>query len=70
MVKYIFKWGCVSGKWLFFAKSQVKYQAGYRQDLGNPTQDPWWEWWDPASGGGIPPFPPEMKIWSHPRSHI
>ena len=39
-----------------------KCQAGYRQDPGNPTQDPRWEWRDPALGGGIPPFPPGMKI--------
>ena len=42
--------------------SQVKCQAGYRRDPGNPTQDPRWEWRDPALGGGIPPFPPGMKI--------
>ena len=43
-------------------RTQVKCQAGYRQDPGNPTQDPRWEWRDPALGGGIPPFPPGMKI--------
>ena len=42
--------------------TQVKCQAGYRRDPGNPTQDPRWEWRDPALGGGIPPFPPGMKI--------
>ena len=42
--------------------AQVKCQAGYGQDPGNPTQDPRWEWRDPALGGGIPPFPPGMKI--------
>ena len=42
--------------------AQVKCQAGYRRDPGNPTQDPRWEWRDPALGGGIPPFPPGMKI--------
>ena len=42
--------------------TQVKWQAGYRRDPGNPTQDPRWEWRDPALGGGIPPFPPGMKI--------
>ena len=43
-------------------RTQVKCQAGYRQDPGNPTQDPRWEWQDPALGGGLPPFPPGMKI--------
>ena len=42
--------------------TQVKCQAGYRRDPGNPTRDPRWEWRDPALGGGIPPFPPGMKI--------
>ena len=37
--------------------TQVKCQAGYRRDPCNPTQDPRWEWQDPALGGGIPPFP-------------
>ena len=43
-------------------RTQVKCQAGYRRDPGNPTQDPRWEWRDPALGGGIPPFPTGMKI--------
>lgn len=34
--------------------SQVKSQAGSRRDPANPT-------WDPASNGGIPPFPPGIK---------
>ena len=51
-------------------QSLVKCQAGYRRDPGNPTQDPRWEWRDPALGGGIPPFPPGMKIWSHLGSRI
>ena len=46
----------------FLVVAQVKCQAGYRRDPGNPTQDPRWEWRDPALGGGIPPFPPGMKI--------
>lgn len=41
--------------------THVKRQAGYRQDPGNPTQDPKWEWQDPTIGGGIPHFPPGMK---------
>ena len=50
-------------KWqILLKKTQVKCQAGYRRDPGNPTQDPRWEWRDPALGGGIPPFPPGMKI--------
>ena len=28
--------------------TQVKCQAGYRRDPGNPTQDPRWEWRDPT----------------------
>ena len=62
---------------LYKNTSQVKCQAGYRwdpsnptQDPNNPTQDPRWEWRDPALGGGIPPFPPGMKIWSHLGSRI
>ena len=47
----------------FHNASQVKCQVGYRWDPSNPTQDP-------ALGGGIPPFPPGIKIWSHLGSHI
>ena len=50
--------------------TQVKCQVGYRRDPGNPTQDPRWEWRDPALGDGIPTFPPGMKIWSHLGSRI
>ena len=39
----------------FHNASQVKCQVGYRWDSSNPTQDP-------ALGGGIPPFPPGIKI--------
>ena len=38
--------------------THVKSQAGSRRDPAIPTWDPGWDWRDPASKGGIPPFPP------------